>query len=193
MYSVHTHPFNGPFSWTTWVSQYQKGKTDLDFLKQETVSDSGISCAVCKSAPCSRQITAPAPHHCFYRRDALPTNSTEGNVRHTIQNDKSCCKTAHIFGRDAIESRRSRESYLTNFTNWFAMPSVLRHCWLGVRKSIRPVKIQWWGVDMVQLMPRLLKTASSLVSFKSRLVLPCWYRLSQVVLEKRPLYGCSVV
>ena len=118
MYSVHTHPFNGPFSWTTWVSQYQKGKTDLDFLKQETVSDSGISCAVCKSAPCSRQITTPAPHHCFYRRDALPTNSTEGNVRHTIQNDKSCCKTAHIFGRDAIESRRSRESYLTNFTNW---------------------------------------------------------------------------
>jgi len=44
------------------VSQYQKGKTDLDFLKQETVSDSGISCAVCKSAPCSRQITTPAQH-----------------------------------------------------------------------------------------------------------------------------------
>ena len=27
----HTHPFNGPFSRTTWVSQYQKGKTNLDF------------------------------------------------------------------------------------------------------------------------------------------------------------------
>jgi len=25
------HPFNGPFSGTTWVSQYQKGKTNLDF------------------------------------------------------------------------------------------------------------------------------------------------------------------
>ena len=32
-------------------------------LKQETVSDSGISCAMCKSAPRSRQITTPAPHH----------------------------------------------------------------------------------------------------------------------------------
>ena len=42
-------------------------------LKQETVSGSGISWAICKSAPCSRQITTPAPHHSvFYRPDALP-------------------------------------------------------------------------------------------------------------------------
>jgi len=58
-------------------------------LKQETVSGSGISWAICKSAPCSRQITMPAPHHSvFYRPDALPaaqpteskhwSNSTEG-------------------------------------------------------------------------------------------------------------------
>jgi len=30
---THTHPFNGPLSRTTWVSQYQKGKTDLDFTE----------------------------------------------------------------------------------------------------------------------------------------------------------------
>jgi len=42
-------------------------------LKQETVSGSGISWAICKSAPSSRQITTPAPHHSvFYRPDALP-------------------------------------------------------------------------------------------------------------------------
>jgi len=40
---------------------------------------------------------------------------------------------------------------------------------------------------MVQLMPLHLKTPSSLVSFKSRLVLPFWCRLIQNVLEKRPL------
>ena len=28
---THTHPFNVPLSWTTWVGQYQKGKTNLDF------------------------------------------------------------------------------------------------------------------------------------------------------------------
>jgi len=29
----HTHPVNGPFSETTWVSRYQKGKTNLDFTE----------------------------------------------------------------------------------------------------------------------------------------------------------------
>jgi len=37
------------------------------------VSGSGISWDICKSAPHSRQITTPAPHHSvFYRPDALP-------------------------------------------------------------------------------------------------------------------------
>ena len=69
---IHTyiHPFNGPFSGTTRVSRYQKGKTNLDFT---LARDSGISWAIRKSAPRSRQITMPAPHHSvFYRPDALP-------------------------------------------------------------------------------------------------------------------------
>ena len=42
-------------------------------LKQETVSGSGISWSICKSASRSRQMTMPAPHHSvFYRPDALP-------------------------------------------------------------------------------------------------------------------------
>ena len=37
------------------------------------MSGNGISWAICKSAPRSRQITMPAPHHSvFYRLDALP-------------------------------------------------------------------------------------------------------------------------
>jgi len=62
----NTHPFNGPFSRTTQVSWYQKGKTNLILLKQETVSGSGISRTICKSAPCSRQITMPVPHHSVF-------------------------------------------------------------------------------------------------------------------------------
>jgi len=53
-----------------------EGGLDLDIclgLKQESVSGSGISWPVCKSAPLSRQITTPAPRHSvFYRPDALP-------------------------------------------------------------------------------------------------------------------------
>ena len=33
MIIAHTHPFNGPFSGTTRVSRYQKGKTNLDFTE----------------------------------------------------------------------------------------------------------------------------------------------------------------
>jgi len=46
-------------------------------------------------------------------------------------------------------------------------------------------------LHIVQLMPLHPKTPSSLASFKSRLVLPFWYRLTQVVVEKRPLNRCS--
>ena len=31
--SLHTHPFNGPFSGITQVGRYQKGKTNLDFTE----------------------------------------------------------------------------------------------------------------------------------------------------------------
>ena len=49
-FTGHTHtPFNGPFSGTTQVSRYQKGKPIWILLKKETVS--GISWAICKSAP----------------------------------------------------------------------------------------------------------------------------------------------
>ena len=41
-------------------------------LKQETVSGSGISLAICKSAPRSRQKTMPTPTTQFLWVDALP-------------------------------------------------------------------------------------------------------------------------
>jgi len=47
--------------------------TAIYLLKQGTVSGSGISRAVCKSALRTRKITTPAPHYSvFYRPDALP-------------------------------------------------------------------------------------------------------------------------
>ena len=48
------------FPGTTQVSRNRKVKPIWILLKQETVSGSGISWAICKSAPCSRQITT---HH----------------------------------------------------------------------------------------------------------------------------------
>ena len=82
------------------------------------------------------------------------------------------------------------------------LPSVLWRCWLGGRKGIRPVKTEWWGTVLAWLSvwsevqtciwPSWCHCHSlSIAPVKSRLVLPFWYRLTQVVLEKRPLNGCS--
>jgi len=58
-------------------------------LEQETASGSGISRAICKSTPRSRQTTMPAPHHSVFtdRMPFLPPNqqrqSTEGIFQYT--------------------------------------------------------------------------------------------------------------
>ena len=82
---AHTHtntqPFNGPFSGTTQVSRYQKGKPIWILLKQETVSGSGIRWAICKSAPRSRQITTPAPHHSVFLQAGCPSCRPTNSVK----------------------------------------------------------------------------------------------------------------
>jgi len=59
----HTHLFNGSLSRTTRVSQYQKGKTNLDFTGARDSEWQWHQLGMCKSAPRSRQVTTPAPHH----------------------------------------------------------------------------------------------------------------------------------
>jgi len=78
-------------------------------------------------------------------------------------------------------------------------------CEYPTMSKANPVKIEWWSVGVViclerlfafclhtvQLMPLHPRIPLSLASFKSRLVLPFWHRLTQVVQEKRLLNGCS--
>ena len=83
------------------------------------------------------------------------------------------------------------------------MPSVIWRCWLGGRKGIRPVKKQsggvlaWlsvWNEMQTFIWPSWCHCHSlSLASVKSRLVLPFWYRLTRVVLDKGPLNACVCV
>jgi len=64
------HRFNGLFSRTTRVNRYQKGETSLDLNEARdygVLGCSGISRTICKqSAPRSRQITSPTPHHSIF-------------------------------------------------------------------------------------------------------------------------------
>ena len=122
----------------------------------------------------------------------------------TCQNCTSDCKTrTQCFN---CHFHVSLSSPVTSLFVFFLLllwhvPSVLWRCWLGGRKGIRPVKnlsggvLAWlsvWSEVQTCIWPSWCHCYSlSLAPVKSRLVLPFWYRLTQVVLEKRPLIGCS--
>jgi len=80
------HPFNGLFSRTTWVSQYQKGKTGLDLNEARddgVLGCSGISWTICKNLHLAPDNHIDTSSLNFYRPDVLPDanqqcQSTEG-------------------------------------------------------------------------------------------------------------------
>ena len=78
---THKHPFNGPLSRTTRVSYTRKIKPIWILLEKETVSGSGISWAICKSASRSRQITTPAPHHSCFLQTGCPSCRQTNSVK----------------------------------------------------------------------------------------------------------------
>ena len=72
---THTHTHNRFTALLGFVWDYlgeptpgREGKTSIDLLEQEIVSASGISWAMCKSAPWPRHISMPASHHSVSRR-----------------------------------------------------------------------------------------------------------------------------
>jgi len=75
---THTHLFNGPLSGLPRWAGTRKVKPIWILLKQETVSGSDISWAICKSTHRSRQITMPAPPLSYLQAgcpSCRPTNS----------------------------------------------------------------------------------------------------------------------
>ena len=132
------------------------------------------SCRPCRGISCRQTGTSRCYHHCC----SLPTG------RWASHDEKSTL----------VESICNSSQWIT--TECKLVPSVLWRCWLGDRKGIRPVKKQsdgvlaWlsvWSEVQTCIWPSWCHCHSlPLGSEKSRLVLPFWYRLTQVVLEK----GC---
>ena len=63
-------------------------------VKQETVSGSGISWAIWKSAPCSRQVTTPAPRHWVLLQAGCPSCHPTDSVKalKAKKSEKKLCK-----------------------------------------------------------------------------------------------------
>jgi len=88
---THTHPFNKPFSGTTQVSRYQKGKTNLDFTE---ATDSEWQwhqldhMQVCTSLQTDNHTSTPPLKFFTGRMPFLPPNqqrqSTEGKCNEEI-------------------------------------------------------------------------------------------------------------
>ena len=114
-------PFKGLFSRTIWKSRYQKGKTCLDL----NGARDGISWTMCKqSAPRSRHITKPTPHHSIFTGQMLfqapnqQCQSTEDKSwrRRQIKNvppSLLCCCWPNVKGRTAcaVAQRRGQRGY----------------------------------------------------------------------------------
>ena len=112
---THIHTFNGPFPGLPRWAGTRKVKPIWILLKQETVSGSGLSRAVCKSAPRSRQITMPAPHYSVFLQawcpSCRPTNqSTEGRGTQLI--NKTWGDSLEILDMWGFKWRRSGDSSL---------------------------------------------------------------------------------
>ena len=84
-------------------------------LKQETVSDSGISGAICKYAPRFRQITIPAPHHSVFFTGRMPFLSPSEQRQSTEGTTQSYCSSCHQKGH--LGSWTLLQLYIS-FVNW---------------------------------------------------------------------------
>ena len=74
-------PFNGPFSGTTRVSRYQKGKTNLDFTEARDSEWQWHQLGHMQVAPSSRQITTPVPHHSVFLQAGCPSCRPTNSVK----------------------------------------------------------------------------------------------------------------
>jgi len=87
---THTRPFNDPLSGTTQVSQYQNGKTNLDFTEARDSEWQWHQLGhmqVCTSLRTDNHASTPPPS--FYRPDALPATqpTLSKHWRHLMIND----------------------------------------------------------------------------------------------------------
>ena len=101
--NTHTHPCNSPFSGTTRVSRYQKGKTNLDFAEARDSEWQWHELGhmqVCISLQTDNRAST-SPLKVFYRPDALPAAQPTASKHWRQQRKrKNNSKTGQLGGLD---------------------------------------------------------------------------------------------
>ena len=114
-----------------WWAGTRKVELTWILLKQETVSGSGISWAICKSASRCRHITTPAPHHSvFYRPDALPATQPTASKRYKWSKKRREMTRIDSLGKQPLSG------VVSVMMNWYFSANCLLQSWtLLVRRS----------------------------------------------------------
>ena len=128
---------------TRWAST-RKVKPIWILLEQETVSGGGISWAICKSAPRSRQITTPAPHHSLFtgRMPYLPPNQQRQSTEGTQCILQLAAKINGYLWTDSLKQWQLR---FTGELNWFYSCKPVTHSamkWM-IKDTIDSLAEQW--------------------------------------------------
>ena len=90
-------------------------------LKQETVSGSGISWAICKSAPHSRRITTPAPHCSVFLQAGCPSCRPTNSVKAL-----NTAKYQQQARRARLKAKRTAENVTNTGLNIVLYPAICR-------------------------------------------------------------------
>ena len=113
----YIHPFNGPFSRTTQVSWYQKGKTNMDFTEardSEWQWHQLGNMQICTSLQTDNH--ANTPPLSFYRPDALPAaEPTASKHWSAIVMNKATLVTA-LLQQTALPITLNTGQYIVNVT-----------------------------------------------------------------------------
>ena len=82
---THTHPFNSPFFGTTQVSQYRKGKTNLDFCEARDSEWQWHQLGHMQVCTLLQTDNHPAPHYSFFLQAGCPSCHPTNSVKHWRQ------------------------------------------------------------------------------------------------------------
>ena len=130
------------------MSRYQKCKTNLDFTvaRDSEWQWHQLGHTKDKSAPCSRQITTPAPHHSvFYRPDALPVAQPTASMHWRENTTITEIKTTSWRQVDQAEilvcTHTCTDTHTKEHTDWKTGKKIMFHWLTGWAAKEQNVKM----------------------------------------------------
>ena len=119
--------FNSPLSGTTQVSQYHKGKINLDFTEARGSGWQWHQLGHNASLHLAPNITMPTPHHSvFYRPDALPATQP------TASKHCSVCIVSFGQGSSLLWTHTLRPYQSTEGINFFSVKNMRKRVFVLV-------------------------------------------------------------